>query len=65
MTESSTNLAFDFGKRDGLVEEEEAEEADEPDFIFLRLCFFGIEGRSVGGMSLNISDAVCRPMDSP
>lgn len=64
LTLSSTNLAFDFAARDDLDEEVE-DLGEEVDLCFLRFCFFGILGRSVGGMSVNMSDAVCRPSLSP
>lgn len=59
---SSTYLAFDFAARDDLDEEEDL--GEEVDLIFFRLCFFGILGRSVGGMSLNVSDTGCWSIDS-
>lgn len=57
---SSTYLAFDF--RDDLDEEEDL--GEEVDLFFFRLCFFGMLGRSVGGMSLNVSDTGCWSIDS-
>lgn len=60
----STNFAFVFAARDDLDEEEE-DFGEEVDFCFLRFWFFGILGMSVGGISVNMSDAVCRPSLSP
>lgn len=60
----STNFAFVFAARDDLDEEEE-DLGEEVAFCFLRFCFFGILGMSVGGISVNMSDAVCRPSLSP
>lgn len=64
LTFPSKNLAFTFAARDDLVEEEE-DFGEEVDFCFLCFCFFGILGMSVGGISVNMSDAVCRPSLSP
>lgn len=64
LTFPSTNLAFDFGARDDLVEGEE-DLGEEVDLFFLRFGFFGILGRSVGGMSANLSDDGFRPSVSP
>lgn len=57
---SSTYLAFDIAARDDLDEEVE-DLGDEDDLCFLRFCFLGILGNSVGGMSPNISHVVCPP----
>ena len=57
----SMNLALDFAARDDLDEEDWGEDVD---LVFLCFGFFGILGRSVGGMSLNISEACCWSMDS-
>ena len=59
----STNLDFDFAARDDL-EEDEDDFGEEVDLIFFLFCLFGMLGRSMGGMSLNMSGIACRSMDS-
>lgn len=54
--------AFDFVNLNPL-DEEDAELGEEVDLLFFRFGFFGMLGRSLGGMSVNISDTVWRPMD--
>lgn len=63
LTCPSTNLVFVLAARDDLVEEEE-DLGEEADFCFLHFCF-GILGLSEGGISVNMSGAICRPSLSP
>lgn len=53
-------VVLDFTDRDDLEDPHLGEEVD--DFFFC-FCFLGIFGRSVGAMSLNISDPSCPPID--
>lgn len=60
----STNYALNIANREDLIDEAE-DLVEDVDLFFLCFCFFGIVGMSVGGISVNMSDAVCRPNFSP
>ena len=58
------NYAFNIANREDLIDEEE-DLVEEVDLCFLCFCFLGILGMSVCGISVNMSEAVCRPSLSP
>lgn len=57
-------LAFAFAARDTDFDDE-IDFGEHVDFDFLRLCFFGIQGRSTGGRSLSVSSVGRLPIASP
>lgn len=56
-------LALAFAARDDFDDDDDF--GEHVDFDFLRLCFFGIFGRSTGGISFNVSSVGRLPIASP